>query len=140
VGAKTRSVGREPVSGERRVDLYLKARGVRLTEQFKAKASQKAAKLSRIDPRAARIEIEVTSERNPRLNGIKRLEGTLSLPRHVLRASASAQDIDSALDILVDRLERQIRDYRAKRKKKLLPGANPLKSPRIGPSGRDEEA
>ena len=76
----------------------------------------------------------------PTLNGTKRLEGTLFLPRHVLRASASAQDIDSALDVLVGRLERQVRDYRAKRKKKLLSGANPLKSTRIGPSGRDEEA
>ena len=78
----------------------------------------------------------MTSERNPRQNGTKRLEGTIVLPRRTFRASASAPGVEAALDLLVARLERQVRDYRdqlAKRKKRLLPWANRLKSPRTGP-------
>jgi putative sigma-54 modulation protein len=124
------------------MDLVLRGRGIRITEQFRAKAAHKLSKLSRLDPRADRIEVEVISERNPRLNGAKRLEGTLRLPRHTVRASASAPDLDGALDVLAERLERQVRDYRekvAKRKKRLLPGGNRLKSPRIGPERRSTD-
>jgi putative sigma-54 modulation protein len=118
------------------MEVTVKGRGVRITEQLRAKAEHKLAKLTRLDPRAERCEIEVISERNPRLNGTKRMEGTVVLPRHVVRASASAPDLDAALDLLADRLERQVRDYRAKRKKRLLPASNRLKSPRIGTEGR----
>ena len=120
------------------MDLTVRGRGVRITEQMRTKAAHKLGRLSRLDPRAERIELEIITERNPRLNGTKRLEGTLALPRHTVRAGASASDLDAALDLLAERLERQVRDYRAKRKKRLLPGANRLKSPRNGPEGRTE--
>ena len=121
------------------MDLLLKGRGVRITEQLRTKAAHKLSKLSRLDPRAGRLEIVVISERNPSQNGTKRLEGALVLPRHTVRATASAPDLDAALDLLARRLERRVRDYRAKRKKRLLPGANRLKSPRIGPERRRTE-
>ena len=122
------------------VELTLKGRGVRITEQVRAKASHKLSKLARMNPRAERLEVEIISERNPRLNGTKRLDAALVLPRHTVRASASAPDLDAGLDLLAERLERRVRDYRAKRKKRLLPGGNRLKSPRIGPEGRNTEA
>jgi putative sigma-54 modulation protein len=121
------------------VELTLRGRGVRITEQQRTRAAGKVRKLTRLDPRAATLEIEVRSERNARLNGTKRLEGTLVLPRKTLRATASAPDVESALDLLVERLERQVRDYREKRKKGPLPSANRLKSPRIAPEGRSRE-
>ena len=88
------------------MDLLLRSRGPRITEQQRATVEHKVLKLSRLDPRADRLEIEVLSERNPRLNGTKRLEGALVLPRRTLRATASAPDLESALDMLVERLER----------------------------------
>jgi ribosomal subunit interface protein len=121
------------------MELTVRGRGVRITEQVRSKAASKLAKLGRIDPRADRVEVEIISESTPRRNGTKRIEGTLSTPRHVVRATASASDIDAALDLLSARLERRVRDYRAKRKKRLLPAANRLKSPRIGPEQRRRE-
>ena len=118
------------------MDLTLRGRGVRITEQFRSRATHKLSKLERLLADGDRLEIEVTSERNTRLNGTKRLDATLSLRKHTVRASASAPDLDAGLDVLVERLERQVRDYRAKRKKRLLPGGNRLKSARIGPQGR----
>ena len=72
------------------MDLTVRGRGVRITEQMRAKAAHKLGRLSRLDPRAERVEVEIITERNPRLNGTKRLEGTLALPRHTVRARASA--------------------------------------------------
>jgi ribosomal subunit interface protein len=118
------------------MDLTLKGRGVRITEQVRSKAAHKLSKLERLLSDPDRLEVEITSERNPRLNGSKRLDATLTLRRHTVRASASAHDLEAGLDLLVERLERQVRDYREKRKKRLLPGVNRLKSARIGPQGR----
>jgi len=92
------------------VELTLRGRGVRITEQQRTRAAGKVQKLTRLDARADRLEIEVRSERNARLNGTKRLDGTLVLRRKTLRATASAPDVDSGLDLLVERLERQVRD------------------------------
>ncbi|MFN2544820.1 MAG: ribosome hibernation-promoting factor, HPF/YfiA family [Actinomycetota bacterium] len=121
------------------MDLTLKGRGVRITEQFRSKVDHKLSKLERLHPRLERLEIEISSENTPKLNGTKRLDATLVLPRHTVRATASAPDIDAGLDLLVERLERQVRDYREKRKKRFPLGVNRLKSPRIGPGGRGKE-
>jgi len=121
------------------MELTVKGRDVRVTDHVRARAAHKLAKLGRIDPRADRVELEIVSESKRGRNGTKRIEGTLTTPRRVLRASASASDLDTALDLLATRLERRVRDYRAKRKKRLLPAANRLKSPRIGPEGRNRE-
>jgi putative sigma-54 modulation protein len=125
------------------VDVSLRGHGFRITDQLRSKTAQKAAKLARLDSGAERVEIEVTPERgggDSRLNGTKRVEATLVLRRHTVRAHATSPDVDAALDQVVERLERQVREYRAKRKKRLLPGANPLKSPRTGPERRRDEA
>jgi ribosomal subunit interface protein len=119
------------------MELFLKGRGMRITEQLRRTAAHKLGKLSRLDPRGiGRLEIEVISERNPRQNGTKQhVEAQLHAGRRTFRAKAQARDVELALDQVVDRLERQIRDYRAKRKKRLLGRSNRLKSPRIGPEG-----
>ena len=110
---------------------------MRITEQLRRTAAHKLGKLSRFDPRGvARLEIEIISERNPRQNGSKQhVEAEFSTGRRTFRAKAQARDVELALDQLVDRLERQIRDYRAKRKNRVLGRSNRLKSPRIGPEG-----
>ena len=124
------------------MELTVRGRGVRITEQLRARAEHKLAKLERLDPRADRIEIEVVPEGSARSNGTNRIEGAFFTPRHVVRATASAPDLEAALDLLAERLERQVRDYRekvAKRKKRLLQASNRLKSPRIRPEGRAEQ-
>jgi ribosomal subunit interface protein len=117
------------------MDLVLKGRGVRVTEQLRRVAAHKLGKLARLDPRAVRVVLEVISERNPRQNGTKRLEASLDLPRHTLRARAQGPDVEVALDQLADRLERQIRDHHRRKRNRLLGGVNRLKSSRISPEG-----
>ena len=119
------------------MELFLKGRGTRITEQLRRTAAHKLGKLARLDPRGiARLEIELISERNPRQNGAKqRVEAQLQAGRRTFRATAQAADVEAALDRLADKLERQIRDYRTKRKNRFGGRSNRLKSPRIGPEG-----
>jgi ribosomal subunit interface protein len=117
------------------MDLVLKGRGIRVTEHMRRVVAQKLAKLQRLDPRAVRVEVELTAEANPRQDGRKRAEAALDIPRHTFRAHAEASEIDAAVDRLVDRLERQIRDHHGRKRNRALSGANRLKSARISPEG-----
>jgi ribosomal subunit interface protein len=117
------------------MDLVLKGRGVQVTDQIRRTVSLKLAKLERFESHALRVEVELIAEQNPRQDGTKRLEAALETPRHTYRARAQARDVDGALDQLVERLERQIRDRRGRKRDRFLAGANRLKSPRTSPEG-----
>jgi ribosomal subunit interface protein len=115
------------------MDLVVRGRGVRVTDQVRRSAEHGAEKLARLEPRAIRLEIEVGSERSPRLDGIKHLDGTLEAPRRTFRASASAPDVTAALDQVLNKLDRQLRDHLDRRKKRVHARTDRLISPPIGP-------
>ena len=96
------------------MDLVLKGRGVRITEQMKKTAEAKLAKIERIDPRVSRVEVEVVLEHNPRIEGNHLVEVSCTRGRGVLRAHAAGRDLDGALDQVIARLERQLTSYRGK--------------------------
>jgi len=120
------------------MDLVLKARGTRITDNFRSAAEHKLGRLERLEPRVTRVEIEVTSERNPRMGGMKRVEAALETPRRTFRARAQGTDVDAALDALVEKLERQLRDHNAKRRTKLIAGASRVKSAQAGTESTPE--
>lgn len=119
------------------MDVVLKGRGTRITDRMRSVAWHKLSRLERMEPRVTRVEVEVITERNPSLGGVRRVEGALDTPRHTFRAHAQAGDVESALDLLAEKLERQLRDHNTKRRTKLISGASRLKS---GPSGPPKEA
>jgi ribosomal subunit interface protein len=121
------------------MDLVMKSRGTRITDHMRASALRKLSRLERMEPRVLRLEVEILTERNPRLGGIKTVEGALETPRHTFRAKAHGDDVDSALDQLVEKLERQVRDHNTKRRTRLITGGGRLKSARGGqePAGSE---
>ena len=114
------------------MDLLLKGRSHRVTDQDRNAADKKLARLARMEPRTVRIEVEIIAEKNPRLNGTKRVEATLSIPRKTFRAHAEGPDVYTALDKLAERLERQLRDHAGKRKTRTTRGVNRLQSANVG--------
>lgn len=110
------------------MDLVLSGRGTPITDKVRHAADRKLAGLARVEPRATRIAIEVIAEKNPRLGGTKHVEATLEIPRKTFRARGEAADVESALDQVAERLERQVRDYHDKRRTRVVAGANRLKS------------
>jgi ribosomal subunit interface protein len=110
------------------MDLRYTGRGIRVTEEMREAAEHKLAHLTHIEPRITRFEIEIIAEHNPRLDGSKRLEGTLVIPRKTFRAHGEAPDVQKALDQLVRRLERQIRDHHGKRRTRMFRKGDGLES------------
>jgi ribosomal subunit interface protein len=109
------------------VDLVVKSRGVTVDERLYALALHKLERLERLERRVQRVEIEVIAERH-RPEGHRRLEAALSIPRKTFRAHAEGPDVEHALDRIVQRLERQLRDHHGKRAKHKGAASNRLES------------
>ena len=117
------------------MELTFTGRGVDVDDEVRSTAAHKLAPLGRLDPRIVRIELEFTAEHHPRVDGRRRVEAALRIPRKTFRARAEAPDIPSALDEVADKLERQLRDHHGKRrtrKHRGLESAHP--SPEIADS------
>jgi ribosomal subunit interface protein len=114
------------------MDLLFKGRGGRITPQIRATAEHKLAGLGRMEPKLTRLELEVIHEKNPRQGGTHRVEASAATPRKVFRAHGDGPDVESALDLVVRRLERQIRDHHEKRRSRLARGRLAVRSPQPG--------
>jgi ribosomal subunit interface protein len=108
------------------MELLYTGRGVQVTEEMRDMALRKLAHLERLEPRLVRIDLEIISEHHPRLDGTKRIVAALAIPRRTFRAHAEAEDVPTALDRVVDKLDRQLRDHhgrkRAKQQGRVEPG------------------
>jgi two-component system NarL family response regulator len=123
------------------MELVLKGRGDKITEQMRATAEHKLERLGRLEHEVIRCEVEITLEKNPSLGGAHHVEVALDTPRKIFRASADAKDVGSALDEVAEKLERQIRDHHTKKRSRLLAGAGRVKSAQASPgqTGRGRE-
>jgi ribosomal subunit interface protein len=110
------------------MDMLLSGRGVRITDRIREVVDRKFAHVSRMEPRLLRVQVEVISEKNPRRGGAHRVEAVAAAPRKTYRAHADAHLVETAIDAVVEKLERQIRDHHEKRRARLLAGASRVKS------------
>ena len=101
----------------RPVRLQIKGKNVELTESLKAYAQQKLSKLEKHVGDGARLELELAVERNPSIAQNQIAEATIWTKGPVLRARESSTDMRASIDLLVDKLERQARRYRERRRR-----------------------
>jgi len=99
------------------VRLQVKGKNVDVTDSLKDYALQKLGKLDKHLNDAARLELELHVERNPSISQNQVAEATVWTKGPVLRARESSTDMKASIDLLVDKLERQARRYRDKRRR-----------------------
>src|SRR5262249_57109867 len=91
-------------------DIIFKGRHTDVLDRFRRHATAKLAKIGKLDPKAIRIDVEVSAERNPRQSGRReRVELTISSRGPVIRAEAAAEDRYAALDMAYSKLESRLR-------------------------------
>jgi ribosomal subunit interface protein len=122
------------------MDLHLKGRGAPVTDRLRRLAEHKLPSLERLEPRLTRLGLVVISEPNSRETVAYRVEAVADTPRKTFRAHASAHEAEAALDLVVGKLERQIRDHHKKRRTRLLAGASRVKSAQTAPPQAGEKA
>lgn len=90
------------------MQVIVKSRHTRVPAALKTMAVGKIERVRRFFDRIDRIEIEFSEERNPRVMRRHAVDVTLATKAHVLRATANGVDPASAVDAVVDKLERQV--------------------------------
>jgi ribosomal subunit interface protein len=99
------------------MEITFKGRHTSVPERFRRHASAKLAKLEKLDHNAIRIDVEVSTERNPRqADHSERVELTIRSRGPAIRAEAAADDRYAALDLAFTKLEGQLRKAAERRK------------------------
>ena len=98
------------------MNLQVKGRNVEVSDQIRQYAEDKLGKLDRLVNDPTRIELELAVEKNPSIADNQIAEATVWTKGPVLRARESSGDMKASIDQLVDKLERQVKRYRDKRR------------------------
>ena len=92
------------------MDIVVRGRHTDVADRFRGHVADKLAKLSKLDGKVSRIDVEVCEEHNPRLADQRsRVELTCLTRGPVVRAEAAAPDPYAALDVAASRLEARLR-------------------------------
>jgi ribosomal subunit interface protein len=92
------------------VDIVITGRRTDVPERFKRLAEEKLGKVAQFAPRAQRIDVELSHERNPRqADNCEKVEITVRNKGPVVRAEACADDALAALDLATGKLVERLR-------------------------------
>ncbi len=99
------------------MEIIVRGRHITVPPRFREHAAAKLARLSKLDRRAIRIDVEVSEERNPRQSDRReRVELTIRSRGPAIRAEAAADDRYTALDLALAKLESRLRRASDRRK------------------------
>jgi ribosomal subunit interface protein len=119
------------------MDMAFTGRGVQVTDEIREMAAKKLSALERMEPRVTGVDLEVINENHPKPDGLKRVEAALHIPRKTFRAHGEAPSVPAAIDIVKEKLERQLRDHHGKKRRG--PHKRGLESPATPTSGQEPE-
>jgi ribosome hibernation promoting factor len=98
------------------MQLQVKGKNVEVTQAIHDYAERKLGKLAKQLTGPTRVELELAVERNPSIAANHVAEATIWTKGPVLRARESSADMKASIDLLTDKLERQVKRYRQKRR------------------------
>src|SRR2546425_8222143 len=96
--------------------LQVKGKNVEVTDAIHDYAERKLGKLEPQLADQTRVELELAVERNPSIADNHVAEATIWTKGPVLRAREASGDMKASIDLLVDKLERQVKRYRDKKR------------------------
>ena len=99
------------------MEIVVVGRHAEVPDRFRRHVEEKLAKVETLAPRAQRIDVEITHEKNPRQADVsERVELTIRGKGPVVRAEASADDAYAALDAATTKVLERLRRVRDRRK------------------------
>ncbi|HEY7831764.1 MAG TPA: ribosome-associated translation inhibitor RaiA [Solirubrobacteraceae bacterium] len=100
------------------MQIDIKGRNVPVSDKLRRHAERRLGKVSRQVSPLARLELEISAERNPRVADSQVAEATLYLKGITLRARDASPDMMHSLNLVVEELSRQVKRHRDKRRKR----------------------
>jgi putative sigma-54 modulation protein len=98
------------------MQLTLKSRNLELNDGLRAYCQKKLAKLDKQVHALTSIEVELSVEKNPSISANQVAEATVWLKGHTLRAREASPDMKASIDELTEKLLRQIKEERDRRR------------------------
>jgi putative sigma-54 modulation protein len=96
------------------VNLTVKGRNLVLTDAISTYAEEKMGKLGKYLAEGSRCELEFWTEKNPSISDNQVVEATIFTKGPVIRAREASPDIYASVDLVLAKLERQVKKYRGK--------------------------
>jgi len=95
------------------MQIDFRGKSLDLTEALKEYASKRLSKLDRYFGKVGQLEVNFMVANNPRIKAKNRVEVTSNLPGGgTLRAEEASEDMYAAVDLVVEKLERQVKKYK----------------------------
>ena len=98
--------------------LEVKGRNVEVNDSIRRYAEDKLDKIEKQLPEPTQIEVELTLENNPSIADDHIAEATVWTKGSTLRVRERSAGFEASIDQLADKLERQVKRYRAKRSRR----------------------
>ena len=99
------------------MDITVAARNAEIHPNFRAYIEEKLAKVTQFYPRAQRVDVELTHQKNPRqADTAERIELTVFGKGPIIRAEAESADRYAAVDIAAGKLFERLRRMRDRAK------------------------
>jgi putative sigma-54 modulation protein len=96
------------------MDIRIKGRNIHVTEALKGYAHEKMSRLPHFLGDLIRAEVELSVEKNPRIENSQVAEVTIFTQGPVVRGKESAPDMYAAIDLVIDKIERQVKRYKSR--------------------------
>jgi putative sigma-54 modulation protein len=96
------------------VNLTVKGRNLVLTEAISTYAADKIGRLGKYLANGTRCEVEIWTEKNPSIADNQVVEATIFTKGPVIRAREASPDVRASIDLVFEKLERQVKKYRGK--------------------------
>lgn len=96
------------------MNLTVTGRNLTLTDAVNTYVQQKIGKLRKYLADGTRCEVELWTEKNPSIANNQVVEVTIFTKGPVIRAREASPDIYASIDLVCEKLERQVKKYRGK--------------------------
>ena len=96
--------------------IEIRARNTAVPAALKEHVESRFAKVSKQVSQLARLDLELMEEKNPAIANGKVAEATLHLKGVTLRARESSTDLKHSVDLVAEKLSRQVKRHRDKRR------------------------
>jgi putative sigma-54 modulation protein len=99
------------------VRIHVRGRNTAVTDTLRRHVEERfTTRIGKQVSELAELEVELLVEKNPAIAEDKVAEGTLRLKGTTLRARESSSDMEHSVDLVADKLARQVKRHRDKRR------------------------
>jgi ribosomal subunit interface protein len=103
------------------MDVIVRGRHSEVPDRLRNVTERKVAKIDRFARDVIRVDVEYSEERNPRIAEPEVCTVTVTLKRQVVKAHAAGPRREVALDLVIDKLEQQIKRIKERRVERSQP-------------------